>query len=314
MAKEEEKNLSGIYKIQSIAFPGRIYIGSAQNMEYRKRCHFSLLKKGKHHSPKLQNHYNKYGLSDLTFCIIEFISNSDTKLLIERENWWIFYYRDVNNNKPYFNICPTAQSCAGRKWTEDAKKKLSIATKGKKRKPHSQETIKKLKEKARQRGIPKETKEKAWLANRGNKYRLGKKHTQETKDKISLINKGRKHSAETCEKMSRALKGRSMSPVSDATRKKMSESHKGVPLSIKHREGLGRARRGKKRPASVGQKISRALKGRTLSVERVKSMRDNALRGENNPLYGTKRTAEVRKKVSKSLKKYHAKKRGDTGI
>ena len=55
---------SGIYKIQSKCKPDRIYIGSAINIEGRKRAHFSRLKHGYHHSIKLQRHYDKYGYEE----------------------------------------------------------------------------------------------------------------------------------------------------------------------------------------------------------------------------------------------------------
>jgi hypothetical protein len=53
-------NISGIYKIQSIINPERVYIGSAISIRNRWCTHKSELKGNKHHSPKLQNHYNKY--------------------------------------------------------------------------------------------------------------------------------------------------------------------------------------------------------------------------------------------------------------
>jgi GIY-YIG catalytic domain. len=63
-------NTSGIYKIESKLKPERIYIGSAINIGQRWRVHLSDLRKQKHHSKKLQNHYNKYGEVDLSFSIL----------------------------------------------------------------------------------------------------------------------------------------------------------------------------------------------------------------------------------------------------
>lgn len=56
-----------IYMIQSNIKSKRCYIGSAVNYNIRKRLHLSQLKNNKHHSIKLQNHYNKYGKDDLIF-------------------------------------------------------------------------------------------------------------------------------------------------------------------------------------------------------------------------------------------------------
>lgn len=54
--------------------------------------------------------------------------------------------------------------------------------------------------------VSKETKIKMSIAATGNKYWLGKTHTQEAKDKIGLANKGRKHSEEV--NKSKGRKGR----------------------------------------------------------------------------------------------------------
>jgi group I intron endonuclease len=97
---------SGIYKIQSIIKPDRFYIGSAVNLHHRWICHLSDLRKGKHHSGKLQNHFNKYGEADLVFIIIE---PCLPEFLIIREQFYI------NELKPWFNVCPTAGSMLGLK-------------------------------------------------------------------------------------------------------------------------------------------------------------------------------------------------------
>lgn len=75
--------ISCIYKIESIS-TSRIYIGSAINFNKRKSGHICSLKKGKHHSHKLQNHFLKYGISDLIFSIVESINISNKqKTLLE---------------------------------------------------------------------------------------------------------------------------------------------------------------------------------------------------------------------------------------
>ena len=62
--------IKGIYKIES-TYNGKIYIGCSTNIQIRWRNHKSLLKRNKHQNQHLQNHYNKYGISDLKFDIIE---------------------------------------------------------------------------------------------------------------------------------------------------------------------------------------------------------------------------------------------------
>ena len=58
--------------------------------------------------------------------------------------------------------------------------------------------------------------------NRGNKYRIGKKHTEETKNKIRKKATGRTHSDKSKEKMSMSRKGQ----LPWNTGKKLTEEHK----------------------------------------------------------------------------------------
>lgn len=112
--------ISGIYKIESIIKPSRFYIGSALNLKGRERQHLGLLKRGIHHSIKLQRHYNKYGKDDIRFVVLLTCEVSD---LITNEQFFI----DALN--PYFNCSPTAGSCRGVKWTKESKDKKSQQTK-----------------------------------------------------------------------------------------------------------------------------------------------------------------------------------------
>lgn len=111
--------------------PDRLYVGSATNYIGRKACHITQLKKGYHHSVKLQRHVNKYGLSDLSFEIIKRVySVSD---LLPTEQIYLDAY------KPYFNHKPIAGSNIGAKfgpmkqWHKD---KISAGNKGKKMSQH----------------------------------------------------------------------------------------------------------------------------------------------------------------------------------
>lgn len=104
----------GIYMIQSIIKPERIYIGSAVSISSRWRQHLNRLSRGVHHSLKLQRHYNKYGINDLIFTILKECSKEE---LIRYEQSYI----DTLN--PYFNGCKIAGSTLGYKHTEQFKQK-----------------------------------------------------------------------------------------------------------------------------------------------------------------------------------------------
>jgi group I intron endonuclease len=105
--------VTGIYQIKSIVHPERIYVGSAININRRWNQHLRDLKNFRHHSLKLQNHYNKYGVNDLIFILIEECTKEN---LIIREQ----FYLNITNT--YFNICKTAGNCLGRiPWNKNSK-------------------------------------------------------------------------------------------------------------------------------------------------------------------------------------------------
>lgn len=182
----------GIYQIQSIKKPERIYIGSSSNVYRRWQGHISQLKRGIHHSRKLQHHFNKYGEVDLQFSLLLGCDKDD---LIKLEQYFFDSY------KPYFNNLLQAkpvkyiphreevkekmrQSRLGRKLSEETKRKISESHKGMK---PSAETLIKLRESHLGQSRP---------------------HTQEQKDKIIASNKGQKRSDEAKRKMSIAHKGK----------------------------------------------------------------------------------------------------------
>lgn len=119
--------ISGIYKIQSIKKSERCYVGSAINIHLRWLSHLSNLKMNKHHSQKLQNHYNKYGKNDLVFSVIIGCDKDD---LLTTEQFFI------DSLNPYFNINKIAQSIAminvGRKHTKEHNDKIAKAQMGEK--------------------------------------------------------------------------------------------------------------------------------------------------------------------------------------
>jgi group I intron endonuclease len=169
--------VSGIYKIQSITKPERIYFGSAVNIKARWRSHLFDLRKNKHHSKKLQRHYDKYGKSDLMFSIL---LGCDKEDLIKIEQYFLDSYR------PYFNNSLTAGNNLGLK-------RGSPWNKGKKATP---EAI--LHQRNSHIGnIPwnkgKKGMQVVW--NKGLKgFGKGRKTTEETKDKMrkSALNRKNK--------------------------------------------------------------------------------------------------------------------------
>ena len=83
----------------------------------------------------------------------------------------------------------------------------------------------------------------AVLKEENAKQQTGKKHTAETKKKISESKKGTVVSAESRKKLSEAGKGVKKSAE---TRKKMSEAQKGRTLSAEHRKKISESQMGEK--------------------------------------------------------------------
>ena len=115
------RNLSGVYKITN-SINAKFYIGSANSFRVRRNCHASNLRHNKHHSARLQNHVNKYGIETLSFELVEACPVEQT---IEREQ----YYLDLlqpSNPKVGFNISGNAQSpMKGKKHTPETLAKMA---------------------------------------------------------------------------------------------------------------------------------------------------------------------------------------------
>ena len=111
--------LVGVYKISSNN--GKCYIGSSINIKKRWREHRYYLNKNIHHSKKLQNYFNKYGIETLSFDIIELCDRKDLQKL---EQFYIDLY------KPFFNSFLTAVINFGHKKDDKCKELISKKLKG----------------------------------------------------------------------------------------------------------------------------------------------------------------------------------------
>lgn len=192
---------SGIYKIVNLV-NNKIYIGSSVNLCKRKSAHFSYLKNNSHPNNRLQNAYNKYGFECFSFIVLEYYD--DKKTLIDREQHYLdlhqCYLEDVGYNiVPKAGAKPERKVPAGRKHTDEFKKRMSEARRGSKNpffgKSHTEENLKSMSLKN---------------SGEGNAF-FGKTHSLEVRQKSSLIHKGKVFSLELRKKLSSAGKGRKQS-------------------------------------------------------------------------------------------------------
>lgn len=95
-------------------------------------------------SSRIEKAINKYGSDNFSFSILEELIN-DSELLNEREKYWIQYY-NTYNDKNHYNLTPGGEFCPMK--DINIAKKLSKKMSGKNAsfygKRHSQETINKM--------------------------------------------------------------------------------------------------------------------------------------------------------------------------
>jgi group I intron endonuclease len=171
---------SGIYIIRN-AMNGKVYVGSSNQITERWKHHRSQLNIRKHANRHLQGAWNSYGRNTFEFIVMEECAPA---MLIIREQAWIDYYDAANPEKGY-NLSKNAEVSTETQW----KKGHTPWNKGK-------------------HGIyDDKTLERIRVGSIGNKAHLGKKHSKDTRKKMSAshigntAHLGKKHSETAKEKM-----------------------------------------------------------------------------------------------------------------
>lgn len=117
----------GVYAIVN-RINGKMYIGSSVNLVSRKRQHRSDILLGKSRSIRLQ----KDGIENpecFEFVVIEMMPMATLNLLLEREQFWMDFYRSYESELGY-NVCSKSDSSIGVKRSLETIKKVSDAHKG----------------------------------------------------------------------------------------------------------------------------------------------------------------------------------------
>lgn len=120
MSKKIEK-ICGIYCIESL-IDGKKYIGKAVDINRRVKRHIQNLKNNYHYNKHLQRVWNKYGENNLRFYIIEIC---EIEKLADREIFYIEAFDSMNNG---FNNTYGGDGASGTRHTEEAKRKIGIAS------------------------------------------------------------------------------------------------------------------------------------------------------------------------------------------
>lgn len=198
-SKYTTKELNSKCGVYIITINNKHYVGSCKllinktsrdGFHYRLYAHLYNLLKGNHHSLKLQNAFNKYGIYSIEFDVLD---ECPSEISTDIEQYWITL---LDSYKKGYNSCPFATSSRGSKWSEESKRRFSERKKG---------------------CVP-------W--NKGLKTRP---LSEETKLKLSIIGKGKKKlpmSEEQKERIKNTLKGRKITEEQRQNYLKAKESQK----------------------------------------------------------------------------------------
>jgi group I intron endonuclease len=129
--------ISGIYTITNL-INNKIYIGESKNVLDRLSGHKTLLKQNKHENIYLQRAWNKYGIENFKFELLEECNEEFRK---STENYWCNLL-NTHNSKYGYNLRKTTPNGYS-KHSEETKKKIGIANKGKEHSKEFKEAVSK---------------------------------------------------------------------------------------------------------------------------------------------------------------------------
>jgi len=246
-----------------------VYVGSAAvSFKLRWSKHKHLLRLGKHPNAHLQSAWTKYGESTFNFLIAEECPPENCLAVEQR---WLDTL--LTNGTRLYNKCMTAGSTLGLTLSDDAKKKMSLARKGRK---HSKETKLAIK------------------SSRLAHFRT--KQGEKTREAIRRANKGKRLSEKTKKLLSKIRMENPTIHVGDL--------YRGKNLTADHRQKVSD---GLKRfySSEAGEEYRRVIsarqKGRKASEETRQKQREKLL--------GHEVSEETKRKISEARKKAHTRSR-----
>ena len=108
----------GIYQILN-ATNGKRYIGQSINIESRLSHHKEMLINNQHFNKHLQNSFNKYGLENFTFEVLEECNKEE---LSTRERYYIKLYNSMNEG---YNKTSGGENIPGWQQSDEVRHKIS---------------------------------------------------------------------------------------------------------------------------------------------------------------------------------------------
>lgn len=188
---ENIKGVSGIYAIIHRE-TGRCYIGSAVDLERRRKRHLQHIKNGG--LQRIHAAVIRHGIDQFDFEVLE---RCHKQCLLEREGFYIALFDSTSSSD--FNVQAVPVARYGWTITEATRERLRLAHLGKKL---SLET--RLKMRASAKGKIRSPEHCANLSL----VKTGTIHSEATRQKISATQKGRTQSKSTIQKRQRSMRGR----------------------------------------------------------------------------------------------------------
>lgn len=157
------------------------YVGSTTQLRRRHQQHLWGLRNKRHHSPKLQNAWEKHGENAFQFCTIAEVENHD--MMVELEQFVIDESQSVQDG---YNINPIANSIGALPKTEEHKRKIGLGRLGKR---NTEEAKRRMSLAAIKRGPIQRSRESY---ERGATKIRGRKMSDEARAKLREAFKNRK--------------------------------------------------------------------------------------------------------------------------
>jgi len=205
---------TGVYQIINTV-NGRLYIGSAVNIQKRIYEHFRRLAAGKHENPRLQNAFKKYGRRAFSWSLL--VEVTDRRALVATEQL------HIDAIKPFYNICLTAGSRLGVQHSKQTKQRLSELKKG-------------LRASASTRA-------------KMSRSQTGRRHPVSVREAIARARAGegngmfgKNHTPQALLKIAASSKLRASSPAAQAALAKGRGWNRGVPFSEESRRRMSAAK------------------------------------------------------------------------